>query len=145
MEAAAAVRAAHSRPSVLPMTVSESSQGSVQRRSPHGVLRELDSDVYEFDKVLRRRKRGGVEESLIQWRGTGKKYASWEPRSNVVSGEFPARHARIHCVRVIIYVMQRLSSVGVYSGNEIVRPKTVLQRLSRGASNLRNLKIYRTI
>ena len=84
-EAAAAVLAAHST-SALPMTVSESSQGSVQRRSPYGVLRELGSDVYEFERVLRRRKRGGIEESLIQWRGMGKKYASWEPSSNVVPG-----------------------------------------------------------
>jgi len=49
-------------------------------------LRELGSDVYEFERVLRRRKRGGIEESLIQWRGMGKNYASWEPSSNVVPG-----------------------------------------------------------
>ena len=47
-------------------------------------LRALGEDVYEFERVLARRKRGRGEQLLIKWRGFGEDEATWEPAKNII-------------------------------------------------------------
>jgi len=42
------------------------------------------SDVlYEIEKILRKRKRKGIKEVLIKWKGYPRSQSSWEPEENV--------------------------------------------------------------
>jgi len=50
-------------------------------RSP---LAGLGDDVYEFERILARRKRGRGEQLLIKWRGFGEDEATWEPARNIL-------------------------------------------------------------
>lgn len=47
-------------------------------------IRTLGEDVYEFERVLARRKRGRGEQLLIKWRGFGEDEATWEPARNII-------------------------------------------------------------
>ena len=42
------------------------------------------SDIYQVEKVLRKRKRRGKTEYLVKWAGYSNRYNSWEPEGNFV-------------------------------------------------------------
>jgi hypothetical protein len=44
----------------------------------------MGDDVYEFEAILARRKRGRGEQLLIKWRGFDESQATWEPASNII-------------------------------------------------------------
>ena len=44
----------------------------------------MGNDVYEFEAILDRRKRGRGEQLLIKWRGFDESQATWEPASNII-------------------------------------------------------------
>lgn len=48
-------------------------------------IAHLGEDVYEFERVLARRKRGRGEQLLIKWRGFGEDEATWEPARNIIT------------------------------------------------------------
>jgi cell division cycle-associated protein 7 len=42
-------------------------------------------DIYEFEAILDRRKRGRGEQLLIKWRGFDESQATWEPATNIIA------------------------------------------------------------
>ena len=42
-----------------------------------------NDDVYHVEKILRKRKRKGVVEYFVKWKGYPDKFNSWEAESNI--------------------------------------------------------------
>ena len=67
----------------------------VSPRTPASTpLTDLGDDVYEFERILSRRKRGRGEQLLIKWRGFGEDEATWEPARNILV-DAPPRSPRV--------------------------------------------------
>ena len=49
------------------------------------IVKVTDEEVYEIDKVIRKRVRGGIAELFVSWKGYPKKFNSWLPKASVVS------------------------------------------------------------
>lgn len=43
-----------------------------------------DSDVYTAERILSKRKRHGVTQYLIKWKGYSVKKSTWEPEENII-------------------------------------------------------------
>lgn len=43
--------------------------------------------VYRIEKILKRRKRGGIWELLVQWKGHSKEHNSWIPESDLLGDD----------------------------------------------------------
>ena len=46
-------------------------------------LQKTDQSIYRIDKVLRRRKRNGVNEALVRWSGYPDKFNQWIPKASI--------------------------------------------------------------
>ena len=47
-------------------------------------LANLDENtIYKIEKIKSRRKRTGINEVLVKWKGWPKKFNSWMPESNI--------------------------------------------------------------
>lgn len=44
----------------------------------------MGDDIYEYERILDRRKRGRGEQVLVKWRGYDETQATWEPASNII-------------------------------------------------------------
>ena len=44
-----------------------------------------NDDVYRVEKILRKRKRKGIVEYFVKWKGYPDKFNSWEPESNILN------------------------------------------------------------
>ena len=49
------------------------------------LVKVYEGEIYEIDKVIRRRTRKGIKEALVSWKGYPAKFNQWIPMSDIVS------------------------------------------------------------
>ena len=47
-------------------------------------MTKSDSEVFRIEKVIRKRKKNGIKELYVKWKGFDSSFNSWIPESNVV-------------------------------------------------------------